>query len=134
MSDSVHIDGLKELDELLHNGTKRAAKRYIERCLQPAVDTVLAALDETVPVHFGDLKDSLTWEKGRWQSGDGESSLSVDVGPTKGFAWGSMQEFGTVNQKAQHWMGRAWEGCKDETLNVFVTECVGLLLDLENKS
>jgi HK97 gp10 family phage protein len=90
-------------------------------------------MHETVPVGQGVLEEALGYEVERWKSSDGESSLTIDVGVYKGYRWGSLQEFGTIYQPAQHWFGRAFEASKDDVLNEFSTNAVGLLLDLQNK-
>jgi len=132
MSDAVTIDGLAELSNLLTELTPRAAKRYLSRCAEPAAQVVLDAMAETVPVGVGILEEELGWQK-HWGSDGDETTMVIEIGPIKGFFWGSLQEFGTVTQPAQHWFGRAWESSKDECLNVFATEAIGLLQDLENK-
>ena len=86
----------------------------------------------TVPVGVGILEESLGWQK-KWSSDGDQTTMEISIGPLKPAFWGSFQEFGTATQPATHWFGNAWESCKDEVLNVFVTECTGLILDLENK-
>lgn len=132
MSDAVHIDGLKELSNMLTTLTPQAAKRYLSRCAEPAAEVVLDAMHETVPVGSGALDANLDWQK-KWGTDGDQTTMVITIGPKKGFTWGSMQEFGTVFQKPQHWFGTAWMGCRDEVQNVFVTECIALLMDLENK-
>jgi len=132
VSDAVHIDGLKELSDLLTELTPKAAKRYLSRCAEPAAQVVLDAMAETVPVGVGILEEQLGWQK-HWSNDGDETTMEIEIGPLKPAFWGSFAEFGTATQPAQHWFGRAFESCKDECLNVFVTECTGLCLDLENK-
>lgn len=143
MSVAITIEGLSDLSNLLTEQTPRAAKRYLSRCLgavekgdmnraPKAVRVVLDAMDETVPVQIGALESMLRWQK-RFSDGDDETTMTVLIGPTKSVFWGSFQEWGTATQEGQHWMGRAWEGCKDEVLNVFATEAIGILQDLENR-
>jgi HK97 gp10 family phage protein len=132
MSEAVHIDGLKELSDMLTTLTPQAAKRYLSRCAEPAAQVVLDAMAETVPVGVGILEEQLGWQK-KWGTDGDETTMNISIGPLKPAFWGSFAEFGTATQPAQHWMGRAFESCKDECLNVFVTECTGLLMDLENR-
>jgi hypothetical protein len=132
MSDAVHIDGLAELSNLLTELTPQAAKRYLSRCAEPAAQVVLDAMAETVPVGVGILEEMLGWQK-HWGSDGDETPMEIEIGPLKPAFWGSLQEFGTATQPATHWFGNAWMGCRDKVLNVFVTECTGLLMDLENK-
>lgn len=132
MSEAITIEGLNDLSNLLTELTPRAAKRYLRRCAEPAAEVVLAAMHETVPVNVGILEEELSYSAKFRNDGD-ETTMEVKIGPEKPAFWGSFQEFGTATQVGQHWMGRAWEASKDKCLNVFATECVGLLQDLENK-
>ena len=128
----IEIEGLKELSDLLTEQTPRAAKRYLGRCAEPAAQVVLDALDKTVPVGVGILEEQLSWTR-KFINGDDDTTMVINIGPLKPAFWGSFQEFGTAKQEGQHWMGRAWESCRDECLDVFKTELVGLMMDLENK-
>ncbi len=132
MSDAITISGLKELSDALTELTPKAAKRYLSRCAEPAAQVVLDAMSSTVPVGVGILEEELGWQK-HWSNDGDETTMEISIGPLKPAFWGELQEWGTSTQPATHWFGRAWEGCKDEVLNVFVTECTGLLMDLENK-
>jgi hypothetical protein len=128
----IVIEGLKELSDLLTEQTPRAAKRYLSRCAEPAAQVVIDAMAETVPVGIGILEEQLGWQK-KWGNDGDQTTLEISIGPLKPAFWGSLQEFGTATQPAQHWFGRAWESSRDECLNVFKTEAIGLLLDLQNK-
>lgn len=132
MSDTVQIEGLSDLSDLLTELTPRAAKRYLTRCAAPAAQVVLDAMGETVPVGVGILEEQLGWQRKFLNDGD-QTTMEVTIGPLKPAFWGSLQEFGTSTQPAQHWMGNAWESSKDKCLEVFTTELTGLILDLENR-
>jgi HK97 gp10 family phage protein len=132
MSDAITIDGLAELSQLLTELAPAAAKRYLSRCAEPAAQVVLDAMAETVPVGVGILEEQLGWQK-HWSSDGDQTTMVIEIGPLKPAFWGSFQEFGTATQPAQHWFGNAWMGCRDKCLDVFATECTGLLMDLENK-
>jgi HK97 gp10 family phage protein len=129
---SIEIEGLAELSNLLTELTPRAAKRYLSKVAEPAAQVVIDAMAQTVPVGIGILEEELGWQK-KWANDGDETTMVINIGPLKPAFWGSLQEFGTHDQPAQHWMGRAWESCKDECLNVFATEAIGLLQDLENR-
>jgi HK97 gp10 family phage protein len=128
----IEIEGLADLSKMLTTLTPRAAKRYLSRCGEPAAEVVIDAMEQTVPVGVGILEESLTWKKSFLNDGD-ETTMEIVIGPTRSAYWGSFQEFGTRFQQGQHWMGRAWEACKDKCLSVFATEALGILHDLENK-
>jgi hypothetical protein len=99
---------------------------------EPAAQVVLDAMAETVPVGVGILEEQLGWQK-KWGSDGDQTTMDIAIGPLKPAFWGSFQEFGTATQPARHWFGNAWESCRDECLNVFATEAIGLLQDLENR-
>jgi hypothetical protein len=128
---AIEIEGLADLSQMLTTLAPRAAKRYLSRCAEPAAQVVLDAMAETVPVGVGILEEELGWQK-KWSDGD-ETTMEINIGPLRSAFWGSLQEFGTRFQAGQHWMGRAWEGCRDKCLDVFATEALGILQDLENK-
>ena len=128
----IEIEGLSDLSRMLSEESPAAAKRYLLRCAKPAAQVVLDAAAETVPVDVGVLEESMG-SKTEWSSGDGETALEISIGPLKSAWWGSLQEWGTRTNPAQHWLSRAWESCKDKVLDVFATEAVGLVQDLENK-
>ena len=88
---------------------------------------------ETVPVGVGILEEMLGWQK-HWGSDGDETTMEIEIGPLKPAYWGSFAEFGTATQPAQHWFGHVRgkvAAMKFQT--VFLTECTGLLMDLENK-
>jgi hypothetical protein len=132
MSDTITIDGLADLSTMLTDLTPRAAKRYLSRVAQPAAQVVLDAMVETVPVASGALAAHLGFQR-KWGNEGDETTLNIEIGPIKGYTWGSMQEFGTVHQPATHWFSHAWMASRDKCLNVFSTGAIGLLQDLENK-
>jgi hypothetical protein len=128
----IIIEGLEELSNMLQNLTPQAAKRYLSRVAEPAAQVVLDAMAETVPVRVGMLEEELGWRK-TWANDGDETTMIIDIGPLKPAFWGSLQEFGAKarNQPAQHWMGRAWESCREACLAVFEREAFLLLYDLD---
>jgi HK97 gp10 family phage protein len=128
----IVIEGLNELSAMLTELTPRAAKRYLSKCAEPAAEVVIEAMKETVPVNVGILEEELGWQK-KWANDGDETTMVINIGPLKPAFWGSLQEFGTRFQQGQHWMSRAWESSKDQCLNVFATEALSILADLENK-
>lgn len=130
---SIEIEGLAELSDTLTTLAPAAAKRYLKRAGDKAAEVVVAALQESAPVELGVLEEAIV-KKTDWDStDDGETQLTVAIGPMRLAFWGMFQEFGTRFQQGQHWMGRGWADCKDRVLSVFETEATGLLMDLENK-
>jgi hypothetical protein len=120
LSDTVQIEGLKELSDLLTEIVPAAAKRYLGRTAEPAAQVMLDAMAETVPVGIGILEESLIWKR-KWLADGDQTTMEISIGPSKQAFWGSFDEFGTATQPATHWMGNAWESCKDECLSVFQT-------------
>lgn len=129
--ESITIDGLSELSQMLTEMAPQAAKRWLQKTAAPATQVVIDAAQQTVPVDIGVLEEAITSEK-HWQSGD-ETVLEIYIGPKKGYFWGSLQEYGTHTNPPQFWLTRAWESCKNKCRDVWATELVGLLQDLENK-
>jgi HK97 gp10 family phage protein len=129
---TIEIEGLAELSTMLTELTPRAAKRYLSKAGEAGAQVVLDALEQTVPVGVGILEEGLGYQKKFLNDGD-ETTMEIKIGPLKPYFWGSLQEFGTRFQQGQHWMGRAWEGCKDQVLSAFATEALGILHDLENR-
>lgn len=121
MGETIEIEGIKELSDLLTELAPRAAKRYLSNCAEPAAQVVLDAMAETVPVGIGILEEELGWQK-KWGKDGDQSTMTISIGPLRPAFWGSLQEFGTSTEPAQHWFGRAWMACRDECLNVFVTK------------
>jgi HK97 gp10 family phage protein len=129
---SIEIEGLAELSTLLTEITPQAAKRYLGRCGDRAVEPLLAAMQGTVPVGVGILEESFTTQR-KWLNDGDETTMEIKVGPTKQAFYGSFDEFGTSTQVGTHWMSRAFESSKDEVLNVFVEEAKALIEDLSAK-
>ena len=127
----VIISGLSELSQMLTEESVRTAKRYLINAAKPAAEVVIAAADETVPVATGKLEGGLDYQT-RFENGDG-TTLTVQIGPDRAEFYGQFDEFGTQHQPAQHWLGRAFEGCQDECLSVFATELLARLADMEEK-
>lgn len=132
MSDAIHIDGLAELSQMLTELTPQAAKRYLSRCAEPAAQVVLDAMAVTVPVGVGILEESLVWQK-KWANDGDETTMVITIGPNKQAFWGSLQEFGFLGREGIHWFSHAWLACREEVLQVFEKEAIGLIFDLENK-
>ena len=130
----ITVTGLKELSDALTTQTNEAAKRYLSKVMEPAAQIVVDAAEKTAPVHIGILEEAIVWQK-KWQSGEGETSANIAIGPLKSVYWGELQEWGTQEvfgkdkhgkpfhhaaQPPQFWMTRAWEGCKEQVLEKFV--------------
>jgi HK97 gp10 family phage protein len=119
LSDTITITGLDDLAEMLTKIAPKAAKRYLSKCADPAAQVMLDAMDQTVPVDGGELREALDKQK-KWGSEGDQTTMNITIGPRKGKAWGSMQEYGTKTQPAQHWMSNAWQSCKSQVLDVYV--------------
>lgn len=57
-----------------------------------------------------------------------KSFAEVYVGPGKGGAHGVLQEFGTAHHDAQPFMRPAWDGHKDEALDIIATDLGGEIM------
>ena len=142
---SVTIEGLDELLDLLRTQTPKAATRYLRKVTARAGQVVLDAMDDTVPVEAGTLRGNLIMKKVR--SSD-PLDVTLNIGPRKGIFWGSLtefghdvktgkrqgknkkgnlsyskdQEYGTAHVPGTHWMGNAWMSTQDQVLAVFEAE------------
>jgi HK97 gp10 family phage protein len=124
----IQVEGVAELTAVLQDESVRTAKRYLMRVAQPAADVVIEAMQETAP----EMTTALEAGIGS-QSKFSDTGLTVLIGPAWATFWGAFQEFGSAHLPALHWMTRAWESSQAKCLDVFQTEAVGLLMDLENK-
>jgi hypothetical protein len=128
----------------------RTAKRWLLACAEPAADVMVAAGAASAPVAAvgtkahpaGLLKGSLDYQTRFDKPVAGEDTrLVVKIGikelldeKGKNLMWyGSLQEFGTRFIQGQHWLGRAFESCKDKMLSVFATEALAMLADMEDR-
>jgi HK97 gp10 family phage protein len=127
----ITVSGLNELSTLLTEETARTAKRYLLKVAQPAADVVIEEMKTTAPDMTHRLEEGIG-SQSRFTNGE-QTTLLVTIGPAWETFWGAFQEFGSSTYPALHWMERAWEGCKDRCMDVFLTEATGMLLDLENK-
>jgi HK97 gp10 family phage protein len=143
----IEIEGLSQLSEKLTQLKQNAAKRYLLKAVQEGADVFKEAAEEDAPVYIGVLEESIV-TKTSWSQGDGETTLDIDIGPTKQAFWGELQEFGTQDvhgvdkngkpfhhtaQRPQRWLTNAFESNKDAALDKVATAMTGLLMDLENK-
>jgi len=123
----TNISGLDELEDALNAGGKKAAQRFLRSIERKAAKVVLNAMEETVPVVTGALRDSLAI-----RSTTGQDGLTVMVGPTKDENYiGRFTEFGTVKQPAQHWMDEAFQSSKEESLTVLIEEATKSLEEMK---
>ena len=127
----VEIEGLADLSQMLTELTPRAAKRYLSRCAEPAAQVVIDAMAETVPVGVGILEEELGWQK-KWSNDGDETTMEINIGPLRPAFWGSRWS----SERGSRPGGVGWaEPGRDAAtaLDVFATEAVGILQDLENK-
>lgn len=143
----IVVEGLDQLSDMLTNIAPTAAKRWMRKVVGEGADVTQKAVEDNAPVYVGVLEESIV-QRASFESGDGETELTIDIGPKKGIFWGSIQEFGSQEvegtdkngkhfhhtaQPAQRWVTHAWEDSRDRVLDVVATGMVGLLQDLENK-
>jgi len=114
----IDLKGFEDISTMLSDVAPKAAKSMMVKAAKPAAEVVIAAMADTVPVGVGILEEQLVY-KNKWSSDVGGEVLNTNIGPTKSAFWGMFQEFGTSKMEGKHWMARAWEGCKDEVLEVY---------------
>lgn len=144
----ITIDGLDDLSTLLTQRAPQSAKRYLKKCLDGGADIFKAEAEANAPKESGTLAGNIV-TKTEFESGDGDTSLTIKIGPKKGIKWGSLQEFGSQDvrgedkngkpfhhtaQPAQRWLTNTYLDNRERVLSVIGTEMIGLLQDLENNT
>ncbi len=127
---SVRIDGLKELDEALSQLPKATGKNVLRRVGVLALAPVIADAKRFVPVHLGDLRDSLrvTTKLSKRQQRENAKAVAKGKATVQLYAGAAalphahLQEFGTVNHPPQPFMRPAWDANKDKILELIRTE------------
>lgn len=127
---SVRIDGLKELDEALSQLPKATGKNVLRRTGVRALAPVIADAKKLVPVHLGDLRDSLrvTTKLSKRQQranakavAEGKASVQLYAGAAA-LPHAHLQEFGTQNHAPQPFMRPAWDANKERVLELIKSE------------
>ncbi len=109
-----------DLEKKLSQVTKKIGNEAVDRALESAADVTLNAMDLTVPVDTGELKQSLGIIK---KSGSGtERKLKVGINSNKReiIERGYYQEHGTRRMVGRKWMKKAAENAKDEAMNTMI--------------
>lgn len=127
---NTRVEGFKELDEALGQLPKSTAKAVLRRTAIRALAPVVAAARQRVPVHEGDLKESLkvsTRLSKRQQRinaravAEGRSSVQLFAGPAA-LPHAHLVEFGTAHMAPQPFMRPAWDAERDRVLELIRTE------------
>jgi hypothetical protein len=142
----INVLGLDELSELLTHQSARTAKRWLLSCAAPAAEVVIEAGSQNAPVAPADtrgehpagmLKASLDYQTRFDKPQQGEDTrLVVKIGLRNDGAsmwYGSLQEFGARSRQGVHWLGRAWESCKDQCLFVFTDKAQAIVDKFSDK-
>lgn len=112
---TVHIEGLRELDQALSELPKATARNVLVRVLKKGAETVRDAWEPHVPVLTGHLKGSivvgpkskLTPRQKRDAKQDGKFFAEYFVGTSD--PAGQFNEFGTIHMAAQPSGRPAWD-------------------------
>lgn len=109
----ANIEGLEELEESLTQGSRRAAKKFLQRAHTRAGKILQESAEENAPYQEGDLAGEIYIDT--TTNNDG---MLTRVGPTKSVFWGLIQEFGApeANVPALHWLEESAKEVKDEVL------------------
>lgn len=121
MKITVRLEGLKAIQDALHELPRATARNVMKRVLTKRAQPIAEAARRRAPVDRGDLRDAIavSTKLTRRQKGlrrkDGPKDVEVFVGPGP-LPQAHLQEFGTSNQPAQPFMRPAWDTEKDGVL------------------
>jgi HK97 gp10 family phage protein len=127
---TVTVEGLRELDAALGNLPKATGKNVLRRVLKKAGQPIAEEAEERAPVLTGALQISigvgtkLTKRQSklhRKMFKDDRASAEMFVG-AGGLAQATQAEFGNEHQAAEPYMRPAWDGNKDEALDIIATD------------
>ncbi|MHA6641346.1 HK97-gp10 family putative phage morphogenesis protein [Mesorhizobium sp. A623] len=118
---SVHVDGLKELEQALKQLPKANAKRVLNKTMKEAGQPVAKTARALAPEHMGYLRESIdvsTKLSGRQRKLHKKlSPVEMFIGPGPDPA-AHLQEFGSgPGHQAQAFMRPAWGQHKNEVLD-----------------
>jgi HK97 gp10 family phage protein len=122
----VRVSGFRELEASLSELPKATGKNVLRRVLKAAGEPIRSAAEENAPVLTGQLEASivtatrLTRRQARLAKRANKSTVEMHVG-TKNQA-AVPQEFGTIAQAAQPFMRPAWDGNKDQALEIIKSD------------
>jgi HK97 gp10 family phage protein len=123
MATLYKVDGLKALQTALQELPKATGRNVMQRTLIKAAKPIEAAAIAKVPVATGQLKESITTstrltrrQRGQHQK---RSLVEVFVGSS---SIGTLVEYGTHDTAPQPFMRPAFDGNKQQALNIIKTE------------
>lgn len=134
MKTTVRVDGLRELDAMLGELPKAAAKGVLRRvgikALQPMAETARGLAPDDPATGGNDLRNSITVgtrlnkrQSGMARKDEGKAFVTVHMGPTVGH--GLLQEYGTVNHPPQAFMRPAFSQDAPGAIDIVATELRG---------
>lgn len=127
---TVSVEGLRELDNALGQLPKSTGKAVLRRTLKKAGQPIADDAEAKAPRLTGALQISigvgtkLTRRQSklhRKMFKNDKASAEVFVG-AGGLAQATQTEFGNEHQAAEPWMRPAWDGNKDQALEIIKTE------------
>jgi HK97 gp10 family phage protein len=123
VSQFEHIEGLRELDKTLEEFSLKESKGIVKRALVDAGKITAKKAAENAPKDDGDLARSyvssarLTRKQSRYARKANAKKTFVETYVGTNRPQGVLQEFGTINHKAQPHLRPAWESTKRQVLN-----------------
>ena len=121
---SVHVDGLKELEQNLKTLSERTSRSLLRQALVVAAEPVRARMAQLAP--SGDPEQpNLREEIGTGANARSEidiTDVAVAVGPTRRGYYGSFQELGTSFHGAQPFARPAFDTNWMVSLGIFAVE------------
>lgn len=127
MSAKTKVEGFRELDKALMQLSKAAGKGAVRRTLKKAGQPIADAGASAAPVGpTGNLKESygvgtkLTQRQAKMARRETKNHVEVYVGPNDPAA--IQTEFGNEHQAAEPHLRPAWDGNKDQALEIVKVE------------
>ena len=123
MAEKVRLEGFQELDRALGQLKGSTERGVLRRIAKRALEPMLAAAQQTVPVDEGDLRDSLRIASGPLTKGAKAQERSFLTRGVKLFLGTASRnavrvEYGTANMSAQPYLRPAWDSGKDRALEI----------------
>jgi HK97 gp10 family phage protein len=117
----VRVDGLREIQDALHQLPKATAKNVMRRVLKARAQPIAEKARQLVPVDEGDLRDSivvstkLAKSQKKTNKKEHRDEVEMFVGPDNR-PQAHWMEFGTFKDQAQPFMRPSWDSTKDDLL------------------
>jgi HK97 gp10 family phage protein len=127
VASSFRVEGLRELNQALGELPKATQKNVLRRVLKKAAQPVDDEASSSAPNDTGKLEQSVitgmrltrSQRSSAYRAGS-NGVVEIHVGTAMGR--GLFTEFGTFKDAPQMWFTRAWEGTKNQALDIIKSD------------